>query len=89
MMKFDLNNWISWKPKIDNKFSNYENYSGIPSKLLLWKDIVSYPESFWYIINRIMKGRRKKVYFTKCSNRTLTTAEVLYNYNAQKARFGY
>ena len=74
IMKFDLNNWISWKPKIDNKFSNYENYSGIPSKLFFWKDIVSYPESFWYVINRIMKGRRKKVYFTKCSNRTLTTA---------------
>jgi heme/copper-type cytochrome/quinol oxidase subunit 1 len=74
IMNSDLNSWLSWKPKINSKFSNFEDYSGIPFKLLLWKDIIYYPESFWYMISRIAKGRRKKVYFTKCSNRTLTTA---------------
>lgn len=74
IMNSDLNSWLSWKPKIDSKFSNFENYSGIPFKLLLWKDIIYYPESFWYVISRVAKARRKKVYFTKCSNRTLTTA---------------
>jgi heme/copper-type cytochrome/quinol oxidase subunit 1 len=67
-------NTLFWKPKIKSKYSNYENYSGIPLKLLFWKDIVNYPESFWYVVSRINKVRRKKVYFTKCSNRTLTTA---------------
>ena len=65
---------LFWKPKIKNKYSDYENYSGIPLKLLFWKDIINYPESFWYVVSRINKVRRKKVYFTKCSNRTLTTA---------------
>lgn len=65
---------LGWKPKIKNKYSNYSEYSGIPLKLLFWKDVVNYPESFWYVVSRINKVRRKKVYFTKCSNRTLTTA---------------
>lgn len=65
---------LSWKPKLKEKFSNYENYSEIPLKLLFWKDIVNYPESFWYAVSRVDKVRRKKLYFTKCSNRTLTTA---------------
>jgi heme/copper-type cytochrome/quinol oxidase subunit 1 len=33
-----------------------------------------YPESFWYVADRVIKSRRKKIYFTKCSNRTLVTA---------------
>ncbi len=65
---------LFWKPKTKSKYSDYENYSGIPLKLLFWKDIINYPESFWYVVSRINKVRRKKVYFTKCSNRTLTTA---------------
>ena len=65
---------LFWKPKIKTKYSDYENFSGIPLKLLFWKDIINYPESFWYVVSRINKVRRKKVYFTKCSNRTLTTA---------------
>lgn len=40
--------------------------------LLYWPSIMSYPESFWYAANRIVRARRKKIYFTKCSNRTLT-----------------
>ena len=65
---------IFWKAKNKENYSNYINYSGLPLKLLFWKDIANYPESFWYVISRINKIRRKKIYFTKCSNRTLTTA---------------
>ena len=38
----------------------------------MWNSIIEYPESFWYVANKAVKARRKKVYFTKCSNRTLT-----------------
>ncbi len=65
---------LFWKAKVNTKFSDYSNYSGIPLRLMFWKDIVNYPESFWHVASRINKIRRKKVYFTKCSNRTLTTA---------------
>lgn len=65
---------LFWKPKLSTKYKNFSNYSGIPQKLFFWKDLVFYPESFWYVASRIIKARRKKIYFTKCSNRTLTTA---------------
>ncbi len=65
---------LFWKPKLSTKFSDYSDYTGVPLKLLFWKDVVSYPESFWYLASRVVKARRKKVYFTKCSNRTLVTA---------------
>lgn len=69
----DEHTWF-WKGKSKTRYDNYEAYSGTPLKLLFWKDIVSYPESFWYAASRVAKARRKKVYVTKCSNRTLTTA---------------
>ena len=54
------------------KYRNYKVFSFTPLKLLFWKSIINYPESFWYVANRVTKARRKKIYFTKCSNRTLT-----------------
>lgn len=63
-----------WKTKNKTKFADYETYSGTPLKLLFWQDVINYPESFWYVASRITQSRRKKLYFTKCSNRTLTTA---------------
>jgi len=63
-----------WKPRKQINYTNYKVYSFIPSKLLFWTSIIHYPESFWYVANRAVKARRKKVYFTKCSNRTLTLA---------------
>ena len=68
----DEHTWF-WKGKSKSKLG-YEAYSGTPLKLLFWKDIVSYPESFWYAASRVSKARRKKVYVTKCSNRTMTAA---------------
>lgn len=69
----DEHTWF-WRERKKIKFSNYENYSFVPLKLLFWKNLISYPESFWYAASRVVKSRRKKIYFTKCSNRTLVTA---------------
>lgn len=64
--------FLPWKYRKQLNFTNYDVYSFIPSKLLFWTSIIDYPESFWYVANKAVKARRKKVYFTKCSNRTLT-----------------
>lgn len=69
----DEQTWY-WRERKKIKFTNYDSYSFVPTKLLLWKNLISYPESFWYVASRVVKGRRKKIYFTKCSNRTLVTA---------------
>lgn len=63
-----------WGPRKKINYENYKVYSFVPYKLLFWKLVYEYPESFWYAASRIVKARRKKVYFTKCSNRTLTAA---------------
>ena len=69
----DNNSW-GWKDRKKIQFSDYSSYSFVPLKLLFWNNIINYPESFWYAASRVLKARRKKVYFTKCSNRTLTTS---------------
>ena len=71
---FNNDNTLFWKGKSKLKYEGYKNFSFIPLNLLFWKNIVNYPESFWYLASRATKTRRKKIYFTKCSNRTLTTA---------------
>jgi heme/copper-type cytochrome/quinol oxidase subunit 1 len=50
----------------------YEFFNFIPLKLFFWPSLINYSESFWFAANRVTKMRRNKVYFTKCSNRTLT-----------------
>lgn len=57
-----------------DEYDIYKIFNFIPTRLWLWSDIVKYPESFWYVADRVIKSRRRKLYFTKCSNRTLTTA---------------
>ena len=69
----DFHYW-NWKERNKQFYTDYDSYSAIPLKLLFWSNIVEYPESFWYAASRVVKSRRKKVYFTKCSNRTLTAA---------------
>jgi hypothetical protein len=68
----DLEGSYFWSPRKKIQIEPYKIFSFIPLKLLHWPSIINYPESFWYSANRVIKGRRKKVYFTKCSNRTLT-----------------
>ena len=63
-------------PKRQEKKS-YENIgfiSPLPTKLFFWQSLISYPESFWRVGKRVFPKRRRKVYFTKCSNRTQVTA---------------
>jgi len=63
-----------WKIRKVIEISQYQSFSFIPLKLLIWKDIISYPESFWYAADRVVQSRRKKIFVSKCSARTLTTA---------------
>jgi len=75
LKSYDVNDReIFFKPRKQINYTNYSVYSFVPSKLLFWTSIIKYPESFWFVANRAVKARRKKVYFTKCSNRTLTLA---------------
>ena len=72
----DYSNQIDWKLKIKKNFNSF-NTNNIflnPTKIFLFKNLSEYPESFWFMLSRVSKTRRKKLYFTKCSNRTLTTA---------------
>ena len=68
--------FLNWKVKSKSNFSffNNSNVFSNPVKFFLFKNLIDYPESFWFLMNRVSKIRRKKLYFTKCSNRTLTTA---------------
>ena len=71
---YEINeNFIDFSSK-KKLLNNYDLYSFVPLKLLLWSDINKYAESFWYAADRISAIRRRKVYVTKCSNRVLTTA---------------
>ncbi len=55
-------------------FKNFDTFSNIPLKFLLWSDVSIYPEHFWYAADRMAAARRRKIYVTKCSNRVLTTS---------------
>jgi len=68
-------NSISFKTlkKLD-ELSPYESISSTPIRLFFWNTLVNYPESFWHAALRVSNQRRKKVYVTKCSDRTAVTA---------------
>lgn len=55
-------------------FKNFDVFSNIPLKFLIWSDVSLYPEHFWYVADRMAAARRRKIYVTKCSNRVLTTS---------------
>nr|NP_049605.1 cytochrome c oxidase subunit 1 [Tetrahymena pyriformis]AAD41950.1 cytochrome c oxidase subunit 1 [Tetrahymena pyriformis] len=63
-----------WKARKVIKLPQYSVFSFVPLKLMMWKTMINYPESFWYAASRVVQSRRKKVFVTKCSARTLTTA---------------
>ena len=52
----------------------YTNSTQGSFKLFFWNNVLNYPESFWYSVIRLSNQRRKKVYVTKCSDRTATTS---------------
>lgn len=73
LKNYDIEQFFTfWKARKQINYDNYKIYTFIPNKLLFWTSIIQFPESFWYSANKAVKARRKKVYFTKCSNRTLT-----------------
>lgn len=64
-------NWRSRKPL---KIEDYSNFSFNPLKLFFMESVMLVPETLWYLSDKVSSSRRRKVYFTKCSNRTLTTS---------------
>nr|YP_004841742.1 cytochrome c oxidase subunit 1 [Ichthyophthirius multifiliis]AEL89284.1 cytochrome c oxidase subunit 1 [Ichthyophthirius multifiliis] len=68
------NNYIIWKVRKNLSDLSYDNFNFTPIKLFFWNNIINYPESFWYASSRVLKSRRKKIFVSKCSARTLVTA---------------
>ena len=66
-------NIIPFKTK-NSSFDGYVNSTQSSFKLFFWNNVLNYPESFWYSVIRLSNQRRKKVYVTKCSDRTATTS---------------
>ena len=67
-------NTLSWDPRRKLDVLNEDKSSFIPSRVVNWRSLIQYPESFWFVALNQVKSRRKKYYFTKCSNRALTAA---------------
>jgi len=67
-------NQIQFKSKSTTQYVSYSDISNTPLRLYFWNNIVNYPESFWYTAIKVSKQKRKKVYVTKCSDRTAVTA---------------
>lgn len=63
-----------WRPRKIMNFTNYTTYSFVPLKLLFWNSMINYPEALWYAASRVVKARRKKIFVSKCSDRTLTAS---------------
>lgn len=65
----------SWRARKKFKtFDGQENFFFNPSKITFLDNFFNYPESFWFLADKVSKSRRRKVFFSKCSNRTATTA---------------
>ena len=60
--------------KKTNNFADYSRFSNNSVKAFFWNVLYAYPESFWLFIEKLSKLRRRKIYFTKCSNRAATTS---------------
>ena len=69
-----LDSTINWKNRVSTKDLTYDKFNFIPLKLMYWNIVSKYPESFWYASDRVSSTRRKKIFVSKCSARTLVTA---------------
>lgn len=65
---------IPLKTKTSKPDDFYSNFVSGSNKFFFWNNVINYPESFWYGIIRLSNQRRKKIYVTKCSDRTSVTA---------------
>lgn len=70
----ETNYFLFWKSrkKISQKGGNEPFF--IPFFLSFLDSVFSYAENFWYLAEKISLSRRRKIYFSKCSNRTAVTA---------------
>jgi heme/copper-type cytochrome/quinol oxidase subunit 1 len=66
--------FLSFFQKKISKYEAYSNLNNNSIKLFLWENVYKFPETFWSFIERLTKIRRRKIYFTKCSNRAATTS---------------
>jgi heme/copper-type cytochrome/quinol oxidase subunit 1 len=64
----------TWRSRKSSKFDDYSVFSFSPLKLTFMESVIALPESLWYLADKVSSSRRRKVYFTKCSNRALTTS---------------
>ncbi len=64
----------TWKSRVSTKGLDYDTFNFLPLKLMFWNIVSKYPESFWFASDRVIKTRRKKIFVSKCSARTLVTA---------------
>lgn len=71
---FDEFFFTNWRNRKTTDFENYSIYSFSPLKLFFMESVIAIPESLWYLADKVSSSRRRKVYFTKCSNRVLTTS---------------
>ncbi len=65
---------LTWRGKDSKGDETYKFYSYIPNKLEDTINNVGLLYNYVDVALRTLKARRKKVFFTKCSDRTLTTA---------------
>ena len=63
-----------WFPRKKLNYELTDTPVFTPLKLLFWESVTKYPESFWYIATRATRARRRKVFFSKCSNRAAVTS---------------
>lgn len=66
--------FISFFQKKNSKFETYSNQTNISVKLFLWDSVYKFPDTFWNYVEKLSRIRRRKIFFTKCSNRAATTS---------------
>lgn len=66
--------FLTWKARKDIQYTNFDYYCWTPLKMCLQNIMINCPESFYFFIKNTSNKRRKKVFFSKCTDRTLTTA---------------
>lgn len=70
----------TWMEKMYNRevdlsdLSLSKTHSTTPRRLLNLSDVINSSEAFIYLAIKVSQARRKKIYFSKCSDRTLTVA---------------
>jgi heme/copper-type cytochrome/quinol oxidase subunit 1 len=63
-----------WRSRKKLGYNGLEDSYFNPLGLDLPGATLAYPESLWYLADKVSDLRRRKVYFSRCANRTLTAA---------------